>query len=229
MVTPESVKKLQNIIGYEFKNIDLIAIALIHPGLRKKSCNCSKDFERLEFLGDRVLGLALADFLYKKFPSEDEGGLARKIAIWGGTDFLIDLAKKIKIIDCFSMPKDFFISINKNSASIADMMEAILGSIFLDSDFKRVMEIVVKLWENNINEAEVEEKDPKSRLQEMTQSKVQGLPSYSMIKMMGVAHDPIFEVEAKACGETTTGYGISKRNAECDAAAKLIKKLEKKI
>jgi ribonuclease-3 len=222
-VAPEGVTKLQNTIGYEFKNPNLVAIAITHPGLKKDDRVARQYFERLEFLGDRVLGLSLAEFLYKKFPQESVGSLAIRIATLAGTDFMISLAKKAKIIDCFSTPQDFFISSNKNSASIADMFEAVLGAIFLDADFKTAKRIIVKLWGNDVDAPL--EKDSKSLLQEISQSETGLLPSYSDIKMTGKAHDPAFEIMVEACGEQAIGHGNSKKNAERDAATKLIKKL----
>ncbi|MDR0581188.1 MAG: ribonuclease III [Holosporaceae bacterium] len=223
MAASEGVAKLQNIIGYEFKNPNLITIAVAHPGLKKDDSIAHRDFERLEFLGDRVLGLSLAEFLYEKFPHESVGNLAVRIAMLAGTDFMISLAKKAKIIDCFSTPQDFFISSNKNSASIADMFEAVLGAIFLDADFKTVKRIIVKLWENDVDVPL--EKDSKSLLQEISQSKTGLLPNYSNIKMTGEAHDPTFEVTVEVSGQQAIGRGNSKKNAERDAATKLIKKL----
>jgi dsRNA-specific ribonuclease len=223
METPEGVARLQYIIGYEFKNLDLVTVAIAHPGLKKDDRIAHRNFERLEFLGDRVLGLSLAEFLYEKFPQESVGNLAMRIATLAGTDFMISLAKKTKIIDCFSIPQDFFISSDKNSASIADMFEGVLGAIFLDADFKTAKGIVVKLWKNDIDAPL--EKDSKSLLQEISQSETGSLPSYSNIKMTGKAHDPAFEITVEACGEQAVGYGNSKKNAERDAATKLIKKL----
>jgi ribonuclease-3 len=221
----DGVKKLQNIIGYEFKNTGLVTIALTHPGFKKRDRISNRNFERLEFLGDRVLGLALSNYLYEKFPQDSEGDLAMRIAILAGTDFLINLAKKTKILDSFSIPSDFFISVNKNSSSIADMFEAVLGALFLDSNFETTKDIIAKLWENDINASVPKEKDSKSRLQEITQAESCELPIYRLLKTTGEAHDPVFEMEARACGESAVGCGFSKRNAEHDAAAKLIEKL----
>jgi ribonuclease-3 len=228
METPERVKKLQNIVGYEFRNVGLAETAIVHPGIKKSRSNRdNSDFERLEFLGDRVLGLALASFLYKRYPEDSEGDLAIRIAILAGTDFLIRLAKKTEIIASFSLPKDFFASTNRNSSSIADMFEAVLGAIFLDSNFETVDEIIIKLWENDIDVAILNAKDSKSRLQEVVQAKTPKLPVYRLIEMTGEVHDPIFKMEVNACGKSAIGHGISKKNAEHDAAARLLEKLEK--
>ncbi|MDR2794922.1 MAG: hypothetical protein LBB12_04035 [Holosporaceae bacterium] len=222
----DNVLKLQDIIGYKFISHDMISVALSHPGRKKHEKDFSRKFEKLEFLGDRVLGLSLVDFMYNNFSYDSEGELAIRIASLAGTDFLIKLAKKTKIIDCFSIPRDFFVSLNKNSSSIADMMEAVFGAIFLDSNFETAQKIIVNLWGNDIYRGIHKTKDAKTRLQELVQAKNSELPSYRMIKMAGEPHDPIFEIEVSACGKSSIGYGGSKKNAEHDAAEKMVEILE---
>jgi len=222
----EHVAKLEEIIEYKFKNKSSLLVAISHPGTKKNNLVYRREFERLEFLGDRVLGLSLANFLYEKFPSDSEGDLAMRIATLAGTDFLINLAKKTNIIDCFSIPKDFFISIHKNSSAIADMMEAVFGSVFLDSNFETIKEVIQKLWEDDIFNIVYKKKDSKSKLQEISQARSDGLPVYRLLKMTGEAHDPVFEMEVTACGISMIGYGNSKKNAEHDAAGRLVEKIE---
>ncbi|MDR0632337.1 MAG: ribonuclease III [Holosporaceae bacterium] len=226
MAALDGVAKLQDAIGYKFKHTDAAEIAISHPGLKKGDKTLDRNFERLEFLGDRVLGLSLSYFLYERFPDDDEGDLAIRMATLASTDFLINLSKKTKIIDCFSIPRDFFVSDGKNSSSIADMFEAVLGAVFLDSDFETAKEIVFRLWKEDVDNVIYKKKDSKSQLQEIAQAKYCKLPIYRLIKMVGEAHDPIFEIEVTACGTCAVGCGNSKKNAEHDAASKLIKKLE---
>lgn len=217
-----NIKNLEKIIGYSFKSYYLISIAISHPGLKRGSKGSSKQFERLEFLGDRVLGLSLCDFLYRHFESENEGNLAVRIAALAGTDFLINLAKKTKIIDCFCIPKDFFVSNNKNSSSIADMIEAMCGALFLDAGFEVAKKIISNLWKDDLNDVAYRVKDSKTRLQEKVQAENLPLPVYRLVKRVGAAHDPVFEIEVTACGKSAIGYGNSKRIAEHDAAEKLL-------
>lgn len=223
----EKLSELEKIIGYKFKNKENVSVAIVHPGASKFDRDLAKHFERLEFLGDRVLGLSLAHLIFTKFQKESEGDLAVRMSILAGTDFLIDLAKKKKIIDCFSYPKDLFVSKNKNSSSIADMMEAVLGSVFLDSGFLEAREIVVRLWGDDLDKIIYKKKDSKTKLQEIVQSRSGELPFYRLIKMSGEAHDPVFEMEVSACGKVASGFGNSKKSAEHDAAKKLIEKLSK--
>lgn len=225
-MTDCNLENLEKILGYKFKDQEKIGAAILHPGLRKRDKDAARKFEKLEFLGDRVLGLSLASLLYEKFGRESEGDLAVRIATLAGTDFLIDLAKKTGIIKCFKIPRDFFVSINKTSSSIADMMEAVFAAIFLDSDFYTTKKIIAKLWSNDINKVVYKEKDAKSQLQEMFQAKDKILPAYRLLKMTGEAHDPIFEVEVTAGEYSAVGCGNSKKAAEHDAAAKLIAKIK---
>lgn len=217
----EALVDIENILGYHFKNPEYIAIATTHPG----TCQAvsSKKFEKLEFLGDRVLGLSLSDFLYRRFPSESEGELAVRIATLAGTDFLIDLAKKSKLIGCFKTPKDFYVSSHKNSSSIADMMEAVFGAVFLDSDFKTAQHTVLGLYKDDIEKVIYKQKDAKTRLQEVVQARSNKLPVYRLLKTVGEVHNPIFEMEVSACGKSAVGHGNSKRTAEHDAAENLLK------
>lgn len=221
----EKLVELEKIIGYKFKNKGNISVAIVHPGANKFDRNFAKCFERLEFLGDRVLGLSLAYLIFSKFKKESEGDLAVRMSVLAGTDFLIDLAKKTRLIECFSYPKDLFVSKNKNSSSIADMMEAVLGSVFLDSGFPKAKEVVTRLWGDDLDKVIYKKKDSKTILQEIVQSRSEELPFYRLVKMSGEAHDPVFEIEVSACGEVASGFGNSKKNAEHDAAKKLIEKL----
>lgn len=220
----QNIGNIEQILGYNFKNTERIEIAITHPGTHQAVS--SKKFEKLEFLGDRVLGLSLSDFLYRRFPNESEGELAVRIATLAGTDFLIELAKKTKLIECFKVPKDFYISSHKNSSSIADMVEAVFGAVFLDSDFKTAQNVVLGLYKDDVEKIIYKQKDAKTRLQEAVQACSPELPTYRLVKTVGEVHNPIFEMEVSACGKSAIGQGSSKRTAEHDAAEHLLKILD---
>lgn len=220
------LSKLESILGYNFRQQNDVQVAIVHPGFHKNAHNRATAFERLEFLGDRVLGLSLAAHLYQKFPNDKEGDLAMRIASLAGTDFLISLAKRKGLLDCFSVPKDFFMSQHKTSAAIADIMEAVLGSIFLDSDFMTVQKVVLSLWSDDLDKVVYKQKDPKTLLQEITQAMNRELPVYRLIKMSGELHNPLFEVEVSTCKLTERGYGNTKKQAEHDAATRILSKLK---
>jgi ribonuclease-3 len=227
MLPPESVAKLQEIIGYEFKNADMLLNALCHPGSHKSNKKLAHIFERLEFLGDRVLGLALSDFLYKKFPLDTNADLAVRISSLAGTNFLIEIVQKTQLLECLSLPKDFFVSGKKVPSAIADMLEAIVGAVFLDSNFETAQKVIVSLWGKNLTSIFHKEKDSKTQLQEMLQSRSEELPVYKLLEIAGEPHDPLFKVEITTSNISAIGKGHSKKNAEHDAAGKVIKKLKK--
>lgn len=220
------IDELEQVLGYRFKSRENIYTAMQHPGAKKNTKSFGHKFEKLEFLGDRVLGLSLADVLYKEFEHDTEGDLAIRMATLAGTDFLIGLAKRTGIIKHFKIPKDFFVSINKTSSSIADMMEAVFAAVYLDSNFQTVKMVIANLWREDIKKVVYKRKDSKSLLQEMLQAKGRALPVYRLIKMIGADHDPIFEVEVAAGEHSAIGCGNSKKAAEHEAATKLIEKLK---
>ncbi len=223
----DNISILEGIIDYRFHNSANVAIAVNHPGSQKCNHLYVTKFERLEFLGDRVVGLSLAKLMYEKSPREKEGELAVRMSVLAGTDFLIDLAKRTKMINCFSISKDIFVTKNKTSSSIADMVEAVIGSVFLDSNFEEACRVVNRLWGDDITKVIHKEKDAKTKLQEIAQSRTNELPNYRLVKMTGEAHDPIFEIEVSACGLQEIGFGRSKKSAEHDAAEKLVEKLQR--
>jgi ribonuclease-3 len=222
----DSICKLQELISYEFKSKDNISIAIFHPGLHRNDSDFSKKFEKLEFLGDRVLGLSIADIMYHEFKDDEESDLAIRIAKFASTDFLVNLAKKTGIIECFFVPSSFFISESRTPSSIADMLEAVFGAIFLDSGFITTQKVISNLWKDDIHGVEYKEKDAKTRLQEIAQSESFALPIYRVLKMTGEDHDPVFEIEVTVCGKSSIGFGSSKKNAERDAAKKMLDVLE---
>lgn len=216
------IDNLEEIIKYKFKSTENILVALKHPALAANKSQ-TKYFERLEFLGDKVLGLSIGDFLYEKFSSDSDGDLSVRISHLVNTESLIKLAKDSNIMECFSVPL-YFLTENKVSSAIADMMEAVFASIFLDSDFKTTKEIITKLYCNFKFIYHHKEKDPKSRLQELMQAKNYSLPIYNVVSKSGDAHNPIFEVEVTAQENSTKALGNSKKAAEHEAAKKWLKK-----
>ncbi|MBR1735349.1 MAG: ribonuclease III [Alphaproteobacteria bacterium] len=215
------ITELEQIIGHKFSDQKLLKTAITHPGLNKNISSTA--FEKLEFLGDRVLGLSLCGFLYNRFSKETEGELAVRIATLAGTDFLISLAKKMKLIEYFRIPKDFYISCHKNSSAIADMMEAIFGAIFLDSNFESAQNAILNIYKNDIEKIIYKRKDSKTQLQEISQAQTKKIPIYRLLKVVGETHNPVFEIEVNACGKSAVGQGNSKRNAEHNAAENLLK------
>ena len=208
-------------LTYKFKNPDLLTLALTQSG-----ADATNNNERLEFLGDRVLGLAVAGMLYEMFPTETEGELARRHAVLVSTDTLARVAAEHELDQHV---RHGHMTANNKRHVMADAMESVLGAIYLDGGFKAVRELVVKIWTPMARAALTAPKDPKTALQEYVQREDCGaLPEYTFLESSGgPAHNPMFVVSVSALGKTATGRGASKKTATADAAEELLKLIGK--
>jgi ribonuclease-3 len=228
--TEKGIRDLCLRIGYEFQNRELLILALTHPSVDRKSTHSKIDhfsYERLEFLGDRVLGLIVAELLFHRFPQESEGSLAKrhaalvcgealaKISLHIGLDQMIKLGKSEEESDG-----------RQNKATLADACEALLGAIYADGGIEPVKRIISSLWDQMIAEAKTPPRDPKSVLQEWVQGRGMDLPLYSVVKTEGPAHAPLFTVRLTIDGFLTVeSIGKSKRVAEQEVAKKLLEQV----
>ena len=188
--------------------------ALLHPS------HGGKDFQRLEFLGDRALGLIIAQKLYQTYTNDDEGLLAKKYAYLTSGYVCAKIAKNINLQKKIIVSRNLVI----NESILGDSMEALLGAIYLDTNIKYLQEVILNLWQNEIISSKIVNLDSKTALQEWSQSKGLGLPIYEIFKKEGLAHLPFFEVKVKIKGyKELLGKGNSKQNAELDAAKNFIK------
>jgi ribonuclease-3 len=205
-------------LDYTFKNKKLLELALIQSGVDAKHNN-----ERLEFVGDRVLGLSVAQMLYEMYPTEAEGELARRHATLVSTATLAIVAKKIELE---SDLHHGHMTGGKINHILANAMEAILGAIFLESGFDIARDVILNIW-RDLAAAEITvPKDAKTALQEYVQKQGSGaLPVYEYGEPTGASHNPEFTATVTALGKSATGVGSSKKNASLDAAEKLLKSL----
>lgn len=208
-------------LGYEFKDESLLKTSLTHPSFSKKN-----NYERLEFLGDRVLGLIISDVIFHSYPDDSEGNLAKKIS------FLVCKNTLIKIADELRLEKHFIISKNIKENSFdsikANSLEALIAAIYLDSNFSNTYRIVKKLWNNCIQKINLDYHDPKSKLQEWSLKTNNILPVYEIKKKEGPDHNPIFTVNLKLNGKIRSiGVGKNKQDAEVMAAEKALKEIDK--
>ncbi|MCI5059655.1 MAG: ribonuclease III [Alphaproteobacteria bacterium] len=215
-----SFKALEKKIGYHFKDPHWLERALTHP-----STNDDYNYQRLEFLGDRVLGLVIAHALFEEFRGENEGGLAKRhtALVQGPTLSIIGQAHKIgEHIILSSSEKASGGQMNENIVS--DVVEAMLGAIYLDGGYEPVRKVVLNLWGDNIHTLETAPQDPKTELQEWLQARGLALPVYEIIAKEGPDHAPDFTVSLSAEGlESITAKGPSRRQAEKTAARKMLK------
>lgn len=206
-------------LNYEFKNNELLNLALTQSGIDAKHNN-----ERLEFIGDRVLGLSVAAMLYDMYPTEAEGNLARRHAFLVSTDTLARVALDIELD---KQLRHGHMTGGKTNHILANAMEAVLGAIFLDSGFDTACKIITDIWRDLASAEITAPKDAKTTLQEYVQKNGHGdLPVYEYDEPTGASHNPEFKVTVTALGKSATGIGASKKLASLNAAEKLLKVLE---
>ena len=207
------MEKLQKNFSYEFNDIGLLKQALTHRSVSKNNN------ERLEFLGDSVLGCVISEELYIRYPLIDEGQLSRLRSHLVRGQTLANLAKTLNISESLTLGQGELKSGGFRRESIpADAFEAILGAIFLDSDYLIVKRIILELFDDLLNQAKPEDslKDFKTQLQELLQKKGYSLPSYELIQTKGKDHNAIFYVSCT----------VTELNLKSEKNAKSIKRAE---
>ncbi len=214
---------LEKKINFKFKNINLLIQSLTH-----KSFDSNKNNEKIEFLGDRVLGLVIAKKLLEIYPDQKEGVLDKKFASLVNKKTCLEIAKKIKLENFIKTlnPKNKKIKIEDKILS--DSCEALIGAIYLDKGFGSVEKIILKLWKNQIEKSVITEIDAKTKLQESSLKKFKKLPIYKLISNTGPRHKPTFKIGVKL--PNTKYYiadGKSKKEAEQNAAIECLKDFNK--
>ena len=219
-----TLKNLQKKIKINFKNEKILLKAITH-----KSYDPNNNYENLEFLGDRVLGLVVSKKLYELYPNEKVGSLDKKLAS------LVNKNKCLEIGNSLNL-KEFIITGNSKARNnivenkiISDCCEALIGAIYLDKGFEVSKSFILKLWKNLINDAETTFIDAKTQLQEYSLKNYKILPIYKLISNTGPRHKPNFKVGVKLKNSTYVyAIGSSKKNAEQSAASELLKKIKHK-
>lgn len=218
---PTKRAALEAALGHSFRNPHLLAEALAH---RSASGPYPVGYERLEFLGDRVLGLIVADMLLARYPTEAEGQLARRHAQLVRKETLVIVADQLDLGTHVALSRGEEEAGSRNSASLkADVCEAVLGALYLDGGLEVARSFLMRAL-TGLMEAEIKPpKDAKTALQEWAQGQGRPLPAYRTVDTTGPAHDPRFVVSVEVEGEEpATGTGASKRKAEQMAAETLL-------
>jgi ribonuclease-3 len=215
--------KVEKILGIKFKNINLLEKALIHKSISKLS---ETNNERLEFIGDRVLGLVIATELSRVYPLDEEGVLDKKLAS------LVNKKVCTQIVENLNLGKYILLSGSQKKNKIGhgkifgDLCESLIGAFYLDHGFEEVSKFVLRLWEDNFKRSINIEIDGKTKLQEFSLKKYKELPVYKSLSHQGPSHKPIFKVSVKIPNSKTFfGEGASKQKAEQSAAQKLLTSL----
>ena len=220
----KKIDNIQKILNVNFKNESLLKRAITH-----KSYNSKSNYEKLEFLGDRVLGLVISKKLLEIYPDEKEGILDKKFASLVNRNKCYEVGKNLNL-------KNFILVANNKKSSdliqkkiISDCIEAIIGAIYLDQGLNVVEKFILKEWDKLILLSKNTEIDAKTKLQEYSLKKFKRLPSYKLVSNTGPRHKPTFKVGVKI---SNTSYifstGSSKQKAEQSAADELLKSLNKK-
>ena len=217
------LSKLEKKIQIKFKNSKDLIKSLTH-----KSHDSINNNEKLEFLGDRVLGLVISKKLLEIYPNEKEGILDKKLA------FLVNKKKCLEVARSISLEKFILVGHAKNKnikiedKIISDCCEAIIGAIYLEKDFKIVEKFILSLWKKHLKDSAVTFIDAKTKLQEFSLKKFKSLPIYKLIENLGPRHKPIFKVGVRLQNTNFIfAIGNSKKDAEQKAAMLLLKNLGK--
>ncbi len=215
-----AIDTLEGRIGRRFRDPGLLQLALTHAG----AAGGVDSNERLEFLGDRVLGVIVAGMLYRRFPGETESDLARRFVAAVRRETLTEVAESLHLEQDMKFARETPEARTRGRAGmLADACEALIGAIFLDGGLKEAEAFVTPRWQSRLEDAEPPPKDAKTMLQEWAQAQSLPLPSYRETGRSGPAHAPRFEIEVAIKGRPPSrGQGASKRAAEQEAAANLL-------
>ena len=219
----KKINKLQEILKVKFKNKDLLLYAITH-----KSYDYEKNYEKLEFLGDRVLGLIISLKLIELFPNEKVGILDKKLASLVNKNMCLKVGNILKL-------SEFILIGNSNTKTkkienkiISDCCESIIAAIYLDKGYDVTKKFILKVWNNFLNDSHITIIDPKTKLQELSLKHFKKLPIYKVISNTGPNHKPNFKIGVKL--ENTKfifANGSSKKKAQQLAASNLLKILDK--
>jgi ribonuclease-3 len=214
---------LEEKIGYRFKDRKLLDRAMTHSSTGEKH-----NYERLEFLGDRVLGLVVAHMLHEAFPEESEGGLAKRHSALVQGRTLAQIAAMNALGDHVIMaPSEREAGGAENENILSDALEALLGAVYIDGGLEPAAALIKKFWGNNIHTLTDAPQDPKTELQEWVQARSLPLPEYEIVSQTGPDHAPVFIIELRIQGEEPVrAEGPSRRQAEKTAARVMLRNLK---
>jgi len=213
-------------LGLEFNDPELFVTALTHRSAG------SDNNERLEFLGDSILGFVIAQKLYDAFPKASEGVLSRLRASLVNQETLAGLARNWLIGDYLRLGSGELKSGGfRRDSILSDALEAIMGALFKDQGIDACQQFILKLFDNKLKDLSLDgwQKDPKTQLQEFMQSKKLELPEYTLISMSGLAHEQLFKVKCTTTllDQSCVGTGVSRKKAEQSAAEQMLELLQK--
>ena len=215
---------LEERIGHRFKDVVLLECALTHISALKGARNRAGSYQRLEFLGDHVLGLVVSDILFRSFPKADEGELSRRLADLVRKETCADVAREIELGAAIRLgASESNAGGRKRPAILADVCESLIGAVYLDGGYAAASGVVERLWQTRMQVTAQPLRDPKTVLQEWAQARGLPTPAYREVARTGPDHDPEFRVAVQLPSfAPAEGTGRSKRAAEQAAAAAML-------
>lgn len=227
----KKINELEKVLNYEFKDKELLKKALIHRSYGNENRKYKKiDNERLELLGDAVLDLIITEYIFKKYPNSSEGYLAKLKSMIVSEPVLADISLENNIGDYLFLSKgEEKTGGRKRKSILGDTFEALLGALYLDSEFETAREFVLKYFKERIEHIEENEEliDYKTILQEYSQQKYKQIPKYVILEEIGPDHNKQFKIGVEIKNELlATGMGKNKKSAEQRSAKNTCKKLE---
>jgi ribonuclease-3 len=215
---------LEAILGHDFARPELLREAMTHRSAVYGRGRGRGSNERMEFIGDRVLGLLIAEWLAERFPREQEGDLGRRLAVLVSQPVLAEVADAIGLGDALAVaPGEAKAGVRRRATVLADAIEAALGALYLDGGIEQARAFVRRAWNGVMSQLEKPPRDAKTTLQEWVQARGFGLPDYTVTSRVGPPHAPEFVVSVSAGGLTASGTAGSKRAAEQAAAKDLLR------
>ena len=216
-----SIKKIENLININFKNKNLLVQSLTHKSFNEKHNN-----EKLEFLGDRVIGLVISKKLLSLYPNESEGVIDKKFSNLVNKKTCSEIGKQLNLKKFIKTGNSFKNFKSSDEKILSDCCEALIGAIYIDQGLSISEKFILKNWQNFIKKSKITEIDSKTKLQEYSLKKYKKLPIYKTFKQIGPNHNPFFKVQVHIYNsKKVIGYGKSKKLAQQNAASQLIKSL----
>lgn len=215
---------LAEALGHSFTKPNLLLEALTHPSAGRRRGIGRRGYERLEFLGDRVLGLIVAELLWRRFPDEAEGELTRRHTQLVRRETLAEIALALGLGPCLIVsPGEDAAGVRQNPSVLADVCEAVIAALYLDGGLDVASRFVARWWDRQLGASGAPPRDPKTALQEWAQARGLPLPVYRIVATEGPAHRRQFTVTVEVQGLVpATAVGSSKRAAETVAAAQAL-------
>ncbi|MBB5693501.1 ribonuclease-3 [Roseomonas pecuniae] len=222
------VAMLSDRLGHGFRDPALLEQALTHRSAADPKRRQLDSNERLEFLGDRVLALCMAEWLSERFPEEREGELGKRLAVLVAADTLAKVGDAIGLPAALRIPPaEGRTGLRQRANVVADATEALIGALYLDAGLEAARAFIRREWTVAMEADATPPMSAKSRLQEYLLGRGQGLPEYVLVSAEGPSHAPLFTVSARACGKAAEASGESKRAAEQLAAEALLTELSR--